>query len=103
MALTSDPISAFGGIVSCNFKINKLLALELNKIFLEVVIANGFETDALKILKKKKNIRIIDASEFVMKDLIRFGSVNESILTQSEDLKVFEPIRVQSSFKTKTK
>ena len=80
LALASDPVSAFGGIVSCNFKINKTLALELNKIFLEVVIANGFETDALKILKKKKNIRIIDASKFMMKDLIRFGSVNESIL-----------------------
>ena len=91
LALASDPVSAFGGIVSCNFKINKTLALELNKIFLEVIIANGFQTDALKILKKKKNIRIIDASEFMMKDLIRFGSVNESILTQSEDLKVFEP------------
>ena len=91
LALASDPVSAFGGIVSCNFKINKALALELNKIFLEVVIANGFETDALKILKKKKNIRIIDASEFMMKDLIKFGSVNESILTQSEDLKVFKP------------
>jgi phosphoribosylaminoimidazolecarboxamide formyltransferase / IMP cyclohydrolase len=91
LALASDPISAFGGIVSCNFKINKALALELNKIFLEVVIANGFETDAIKILKKKKNIRIIDASEFIMKDLIRFGSINESILTQSEDLKVFKP------------
>jgi phosphoribosylaminoimidazolecarboxamide formyltransferase / IMP cyclohydrolase len=90
LALASDPVSAFGGIVSCNFKINKTLALELNKIFLEVIIANGFEANALKILKMKKNIRIIDASEFMMKDLIRFGSVNESILTQSEDLKVFE-------------
>ena len=90
-ALASDPVSAFGGIVSCNFKINKVLALELNKIFLEVVIANGFETSALKILKKKKNIRIIDASKFMMKDLIKFSPVNESILTQSEDLKVFEP------------
>ncbi len=90
LALASDPVSAFGGIVSCNFKINKVLALELNKIFLEVVIANGFEIDALKILKKKKNIRIIDASEFMMKDLIKFGSINGSILTQSEDLKAFE-------------
>ena len=91
LALISDPVSAFGGIVSCNFKINKALALELNKNFLEVIIANGFEADALKILKKKKNIRIIDATQFIMKDLIKFGSVNESILTQSEDLKVFRP------------
>ena len=53
-ALRCDPVSAFGGIVSCNFKITKNLALELNKIFLEVIIANGFDKDALKILKKKK-------------------------------------------------
>ena len=55
LALACDPISAFGGIVSCNYKINKNLALELNKIFLEVIVANGFEKEALKILKKKKN------------------------------------------------
>ena len=36
MALNCDPVSAFGGIVSCNFKINKNLAIELNKKFLEV-------------------------------------------------------------------
>ena len=38
IALACDPISAFGGIVSCNFKINKTLAIELNKIFLEVLL-----------------------------------------------------------------
>ena len=47
-ALACDPVSAFGGIVSCNFKINKKLAIELNKIFYEVIIANGFDFDALK-------------------------------------------------------
>ncbi len=42
LALSCDPISAFGGIVSCNFKITKKIAKELNKIFLEVIIGNGF-------------------------------------------------------------
>ena len=41
-ALACDPISAFGGIVSCNFKITQNMALELNKLFLEVIIGNGF-------------------------------------------------------------
>jgi phosphoribosylaminoimidazolecarboxamide formyltransferase/IMP cyclohydrolase len=90
-ALASDPVSAFGGIVSCNYKINKSLAFELNKIFLEVIIANGFSSEALKILKKKKNLRIIDASNFVVKDLVNFNSVNESILAQSQDIKKFTP------------
>jgi len=89
LALACDPVSAFGGIVSCNFKINKTLALELNKIFLEVVIANGFDYEALKILKKKKNLRLIDATKFIMKDVVNFSSANESILTQSKDLKKF--------------
>ena len=89
LALACDPVSAFGGIVSCNYKLNKLLALELNNIFLEVIIANGFDFEALKILKKKKNLRLIDATNFTMKDLIKFNSTNESILTQSEDLKKF--------------
>ena len=89
LALACDPVSAFGGIVACNFQINKTLAIELNNIFLEVVIANGFDTAAIKILKKKKNLRLIDATNFKIKDLVRFNSANEVILTQSEDIKKF--------------
>ena len=90
LALACDPVSAFGGIVSCNHKINKALALELNNIFLEVVIANGFDHEALKILKKKKNLRLIDATNFTIKNLIKFNSAYDSILTQSEDIKKFD-------------
>ena len=90
MALACDPISAFGGIVSCNFRITKKLAIELNKIFLEVIVADGFDSESLKILKKKRNLRLIDASKMLMIDTTKFNSTNESILTQSEDLKKFE-------------
>ena len=89
LALACDPVSAFGGIVSCNFKVNKTLAVELNNIFLEVIIANGFDPEALKILKKKKNVRLIDATNFIMKNLLSFNSANESFLTQSEDIEKF--------------
>ena len=89
LALTCDPVSAFGGVVSCNYKIKKTLAMELNNIFLEVVIANGFDSEALKVLKKKKNVRLIDATNFTMKNLVRFSSANESFLTQSEDIEKF--------------
>jgi phosphoribosylaminoimidazolecarboxamide formyltransferase/IMP cyclohydrolase len=88
-ALACDPISAFGGIVSCNFKINKNLASELNKLFLEVIIGNGFEKDALRILKKKKNLRLIDATNYSLKEKLRFISSNEELLLQTEDLKKF--------------
>jgi phosphoribosylaminoimidazolecarboxamide formyltransferase/IMP cyclohydrolase len=88
-ALACDPISAFGGVVSCNFKIDKNLALELSKLFLEVIIANSFDKDALKLLKKKKNLRLIDASNYSFKEKLRFVSSNEELLLQTEDLKKF--------------
>jgi phosphoribosylaminoimidazolecarboxamide formyltransferase/IMP cyclohydrolase len=84
-ALASDPVSAFGGIVSCNFKVTKNLALELKKLFLEVIIANSFDPVALKILKTKKNLRLIDASNYSFKEVLKFVSLNEEILVQSED------------------
>ena len=88
-AFKCDPVSAFGGIVSCNFKITKLLALELSKLFLEVIVANNFDANALKILKKKKNLRLIDASNYKVNDGLKHLSVNNEILIQSEDLKKF--------------
>ena len=87
LALDSDPISAFGGIVSCNYKITKKLALLLNKIFLEVVIANGFDKEALKILKLKKNLRLIESSKISFNEVWKFNSVDNFTLIQSEDKK----------------
>ena len=89
-ALACDPVSAFGGIVSCNFKITKNLAIEFNKLFLEVIIANRFDSKALKILKKKKNLRLIDASNYSLNEIQKFLSSNEEILVQSEDLIKFK-------------
>ena len=88
-ALACDPISAFGGIVSCNFKINKNLALELNKLFLEVIIGNNFDPGALKILKTKKNLRLIDASNYFLNEKLKFVSHNQEVLVQTEDIKKF--------------
>ena len=88
-ALACDPISAFGGVVSCNFKVTHSLALELNKIFLEVIIANGFDQKALKIFKLKKNLRLIDASNFSINEILKFNSFNNSILAQTEDQRKF--------------
>ena len=56
-AQLSDPISAFGGIVACNFKLNKKIALEINKTFFSNT-SERFDKRA-QILKRKKNIRIM--------------------------------------------
>ena len=88
-ALACDPISAFGGVVSCNFRITKNLALELNKIFLEIIIGIGFDKEAIKILKKKKNVRIIDASNLKINNFHSVVSNFNSFLFQSPDNKIF--------------
>tara|TARA_B100000700_G_scaffold293617_1_gene354781 strand:+ start:77 stop:1615 length:1539 start_codon:yes stop_codon:yes gene_type:complete len=88
-ALSCDPVSAFGGIVSCNFKVTKKLAAELNKLFLEVIIANGFDNNAVKILKSKKNLRLIDSTNYASEELFKFISFNQNIMIQSKDLNLF--------------
>ncbi len=88
-ALSCDPISAFGGIVSCNFKITKILAEELKKLFLEVIIANGFDDSAINILKRKKNLRLIDGTKYRLEEIQKLVSFNQNILLQSEDLNKF--------------
>ena len=82
-------MSAFGGIVSCNFKITKNLATELNKLFLEVIIGNGFDHNAIKILKAKKKLRLIDGSNYASEELLNFLSFGQNIMVQSQDLNLF--------------
>jgi len=88
-ALSCDPVSAFGGIVSCNFKITKNLAVELNKLFLEVIIANGFDNNAVKILRAKKNLRLIDSTNYISKEFLKFISFNDEMMIQSNDTILF--------------
>ena len=57
-ALAGDPTSAYGGIVITNVSVDAVSAAEIDKIFIEIIIAPSYSQDALEILKKKKN-RII--------------------------------------------
>ena len=84
-AYSSDPISAFGGIIACNYKINKKLALEISKNFLEVIMANGFDKESLQILKRKKNLRIIDITKYKSKNITSLKSFDGSFLIQNKD------------------
>ena len=84
-AYSCDPTSAFGGVIACNFRINKKIAQEINKNFLEVVLAKSFDSNALDILKKKKNLRIINISKFKVENLTSIKSFNNSFLVQSKD------------------
>ena len=89
-AKLSDPISAFGGVVACNFKINYKIAVEIKKTFFEVLLAKGFEKSALRLLKKKKNMRIIDISNMNWKFNSSTKFFNNSFLLQEKDDAVFD-------------
>ena len=100
-AQASDPISAFGGIVACNYKINNKIALEINKTFFEVILAKGFEKNALRILKKKKNMRIIDISKFNYESKMMNKFFDNSFLLQEKDDLVFDKKKLKYVTKTK--
>jgi len=81
-ALSCDPMSAFGGVVAFNSVITKKMAFELNKIFFEVILSRGFRKDALKILKKRKNIRLIDYNRFNLSNKKHYLFLGNSFLAQ---------------------
>ena len=99
-AYSSDPVSAFGGVIACNYKINKKIALEINKNFLEVLLAKGYDKESLKILKRK-NLRIIDISNFKLKNLTSIKSFDGSFLVQSKDDIVLDKKKLKCVTKSK--
>jgi len=59
-AYDSDPVSIFGGIVALNWEVDAPTAQKMSEIFLEIIIAPSFSAEALEILEKKKNIRLLE-------------------------------------------
>ena len=68
-AYSCDPVSVFGGVVAFNQTITAELAEQLAGIFLEVVVAPGYEPQALDLLKAKKNLRVLQAPDYTQSNL----------------------------------
>ena len=100
-AQASDPISAFGGIVACNYKINNKIAKEITKTFFEVILAKGFDNKALRILKKKKNMRLIDISNFSYESKTSGKFFDNAFLLQERDNIVFNKKKLRCMTKNK--
>ena len=99
-AYNSDPVSVFGGILAINGIVDEATAIEINKIFIEIVIASGYDCKALEILESKKNIRLLqiddissrrEPSAFDMKKV--YGGLlvqqYDETLVNGEDLNLF--------------
>lgn len=89
-AFEADPVSIFGGIVAVNRQVTETLAARLSEMFLEIIIAPSFSPEALHVLTRKKNVRLLTVS--VEDSLWRWGDkvfrrVSGGLLVQSVDTK----------------
>ncbi|PKM56757.1 MAG: bifunctional phosphoribosylaminoimidazolecarboxamide formyltransferase/inosine monophosphate cyclohydrolase [Firmicutes bacterium HGW-Firmicutes-3] len=92
-AYTSDPKSIFGGIIVANREIDSKTALEINKIFIEIVVAPSYSAEALEILREKKNIRLLQLENIEVKqpDLAYdLKKVSGGLLVQTIDNVLYE-------------
>lgn len=83
-ALACDPISAFGGIVAFNRKVDEATARAVVEIFVEVVISPDYEPAALEILKSKKNLRVLRADS-AGREGIEYRQISGGMLAQTRD------------------
>ena len=91
-ALEGDPVSAFGGIVAFNDKVDAATAEEITKRFYEIVIAPDYDPLALQIFAKKKNLRVIQyLGRTIWKDLKK---VSGGFLLQEEDTELYKELKV---------
>ena len=85
-ALEADTISAFGGVLATNRNIDVAAAAEINKLFFEILIAPGFDQDALALLKSRKN-RMILVQKNKLAETKQSKSILNGIIEQDLDLK----------------
>lgn len=94
-AYQSDPVSIFGGIVALNREVDAKTAEELAKIFLEIIIAPSFAADALEILTKKKNIRLLELANISAQPCKQttydMKKVLGGLLVQEYDAETYDP------------
>ncbi|MCF8018058.1 MAG: bifunctional phosphoribosylaminoimidazolecarboxamide formyltransferase/IMP cyclohydrolase [Vallitaleaceae bacterium] len=92
-AYSSDPKSIFGGIIVANREIDSKTALEINKIFIEIVVAPSYSAEALKILREKKNIRLLQLENIEVKQpdtAYDLKKVSGGLLVQTIDNVLYE-------------
>lgn len=85
-ALSTDPVSAFGGIVAFNRTVDAKTAVEVNKVFTEVVVAPDFDADALEIFKTKKNLRVLKVKKSDSQNTLEYKQISGGFLVQEKDI-----------------
>jgi len=89
-ALAGDPISAFGGVLVTNRQIDRETANEINKLFFEIILAPGYDNDAMEVLKSKKNRIILKRKPSDLPQKV-FRSLLNGVIMQDKDNKTEVP------------
>jgi phosphoribosylaminoimidazolecarboxamide formyltransferase/IMP cyclohydrolase len=84
-ALSSDPVSAYGGIVASNRPMDAATATAIKELFVECVIAPGFSPESLEVLASKKNCRLVEMPDLKIEPAYELRSINRGVLRQSVD------------------
>jgi phosphoribosylaminoimidazolecarboxamide formyltransferase/IMP cyclohydrolase len=86
-ALSTDPVSAFGGIVAFNGEVDAVSAASVNEVFTEVVVAPGYQPKSLETFKTKKNLRVIQVRPRPSAgDTLEYKQISGGCLVQDKDI-----------------
>jgi phosphoribosylaminoimidazolecarboxamide formyltransferase/IMP cyclohydrolase len=80
-----DPLSAFGGVIAANRIVTVAMAQQISSIFTEVIVAPGYEIEALQILLKKSDLRILELPASYSRDSLEYRQISGGILVQQPD------------------
>lgn len=94
-ALRCDPVSAFGGIVVFTEEVDSVLAQKLNEIFLEIVCAPSYTEEALQILKKKRDRRLLKQMKSVRVDKLNYRNIPGGAIVQGADRAVMDKAKLE--------
>ncbi len=86
LAHACDPVSAFGGVIAANRPVTLKMAEQVSEVFTEVLVAPDFDTDALKLLKEKKNLRLLKLPADFSRDPREVRQISGGYLVQDTDL-----------------
>jgi phosphoribosylaminoimidazolecarboxamide formyltransferase/IMP cyclohydrolase len=91
-ALSTDPVSAFGGIVAFNRPVDAVVAASVNEVFTEVVIAPDYSEEAIEVLSSKKNVRVLRSrADKADQPRFEYKQISGGMLVQDPDSYVVSP------------
>ncbi|MEL0173913.1 MAG: bifunctional phosphoribosylaminoimidazolecarboxamide formyltransferase/IMP cyclohydrolase [bacterium] len=95
-AFNADSLSAFGGIIAINQPCDDILAEEISKVFVEIVLAPAFTKKSLEIFSKKKNLRVLEVGNIQSREqLLEIRNVVGGVIVQETDTSILSEENLQ--------